>query len=358
MNCERCREISPAFFQQTLAEPLRFETCEHLSECPDCRKDAEAAGHWEVEFLQLNDLAVPAEWMGRWQSADVPEMKGPERRHEETQKTPALRPAPVSRQAQNAWKFWLAGSLLFMMSAFLVFKYLPQKNESRMKTPAVSSLEPEAMRELNEIARRLGIRLDPSGKPVYVPGKVIAPEVTIKPLHAHLKFSSEEEVAAFEKWVFSLRPAESFKTPSLWILSLDRMQLYAVSERIRNRKIKFEGGFPAPTRAPIFEGTMRVSFYIDRTFQPMETLLLFQHWHFFFELNNRFDVLERLKAGGVRMLYETPELWVFEIQASQLEEVMSRVNEFNGIKKQFVNLDVLPDSGKVPIRISVYLEGR
>ncbi len=351
MNCGACREVLTAFFEQTLTEPLRFETCEHLSECPDCLRRAEESGQWEVEFLKLNHLTAPDDWMKHWQDA-----AGYSERIRIRANKPSKNPHP-----SEAWKFWVSGACLFLASTFIVFKYLPQKytqvsQVEKHKPPP--ELEPEALRELREIAVRLGIKLDPAGKAVYVPGKVIAPGVELKPLHEHLMFSSEEDVVKFEKWVFSLKPDASFKTSSLWILTLNRGQLLTLMEGVKNWKVKTEGSFSALSPVPIFGGQVRVSLYIDRTFQPGEALLLYQHWHFTFALTNRLDLFERLKSSGVKMLYESPELWVFETAASNLKEVMEVVGQCGGLKADNVNLERLPDSGKIPIRISVYLSGR
>lgn len=359
MNCESCSEVFSPYFDQTLTESLRFDTCEHLSECPDCRASARAKKKWEGEFLDLNELTVPEEWLNRWMAAAA-RVSVPAR--EVRRKETALS-RPVKQVHPGAWKFWAAGACLFMASTFLVFKYFPAKDKDVPKflvsPPAqVETAEPEALRELNEIARRIGIKLDPDGKPVYVPGRVIEPGIEIKPLHAHLIFTSESSAASFEKWVVSLNPEEVFSSAPLWAVSLNRMQLLAFMQGIKARNIKFEGNFPQLSNVPIFDGQVRVSFVIERDFQTKNALLLFQHWHFMFELHNRFELLEKIKAGGVKMLYEAPEVWVFEIPASKLKGVMETIDASIGMKKEFVDLEKLPDSGNYPVKISVYLKGR
>lgn len=351
MNCEAFRQVMTALFEQTLAEPLRYEACSHLSECEVCRQAAEDAGNWEVEFLKLNELKAPEVWLKHWENMT---------RVSVVVRKYAKESAKVS-YPNDAWKFWVAGACLFLASAIIVSKYLPQKYKAPAQTqtaPAPEKSDPQALRELNEIAKRFGIKMGPDGKPIYVPAKVIATGVQLKPLHAHLKFSSEADVAEFQKLVISLKPDENFNTPSLWVLSVNRLQLLTLLEGIKKQRAQVEGEFPNASKIPIFEGFVRISFYIDRTFQPVEALLLYQHWHFNFQLTNSLDLFERLKSQGVAMLYEAPEIWIFETPASNLKNVLDVVGQCSGLKTEFMNPDRLPDSGKIPIRISVFVKER
>lgn len=353
MNCESCREVFTAYFDQTLTESLRFDTCEHLSECSGCRIEARANRKWEVEFLDLNNLAVPEDWMRRWTFSSA---------HVSVQEPEMLRPSAKSVHA-GAWKFWAAGACLFLASTFMVFKYAPnmKKNtpQAVTETRPLGEAESEAVRELNEIARRFGIKIGPDGQPVYVPGKVLQSGIEIKPLHAHLKFSSEESVASFEKWIVSLNPEEIFNSASFWAVSFNRAQLLAFMEGAKKRNIKLdEANFPSFSNVPIFDGQIRVTFVVERDFQTESALLLFQHWHFTFELHNRFELLEKLKREDLKVLYEAPEVWVLEIPASKLEGVMKVIDGMLGMKKEFMRPEKLPDSGNFPVKISVYLKGR
>lgn len=363
MNCESCREVFSSYFDQTLTESLRFDTCEHLLECADCRASARAKRKWEGEFLDLNNLAVPEDWLKRWTpSASRVPLPFSER---EVFKAPVKNVQSYNARVSGAWKFWAAGACLFLASTFLVFKYFPAKTKEvpKISAPApvsgqTAAEESEALRELNEIAKRFGIKLDADGQPVYVPGKVLESGIEIKPLHAHLKFSSESSAASFEKWIYSLEPEEVFSSTPLWAVSFNRAQLLAFIEGVKARNIKLEGNFLQLSNVPIFDGQIRVSFVIEREFQASKALRLFQHWHFMFELHNRFELLEKLKSSGVKMLYEAPEVWVFEIPASKLKGTMEIIDSTMGMKKELVHLEKLPDSGNFPVKISVYLKGR
>lgn len=350
MNCEKFRENLHGFLEDNLPEAVWKEAALHAEECGGCRGLSLSQNSAASDLKRLSALAVPEEFRSYFR--------------------PALRPpAPAAApriKIDAARLFKSAAAVLFLILAlkavFTVVPWIAGRIRSVFENPQVlQDAEPAALRELKTIARRLGVgdagETAPSSDAPALK-ESIGKGIYMKPLHLHFAFADEPAKRDFVSFISEMHPDFSYQSPSFWVLSLTHAQLMAVLNAAKSsRYIKLEDTFLMDRDSlPEFQGTIRVSFYLDVPSEE-EPLALSQHWHFSFMLPNRYNLLEKLQEMPVKLIYQAPELWIFEVPGSKMDGFVKAVKDYPGVKADFgKKKSEQPDSDDVVERVFIYLK--
>lgn len=349
MKCEAALQACQLLSPETSNDSLWSEMHGHLSECLFCLEAAEMAGLQHCEFIKLNHLPVP-EALSRLEVEEAVKV---------AQQPLLIHERKISRLKLAAPQiFWISGAILFAAGSFMVVRsFIHIKNEKAPVSAQASERNQKAYREIERIAKEVGVEFDEQGNPIKT-GPVLASGVDIKPLYFHLKFQSESQAEVFKTKLASISGTPLFQSETLLTVMVTRAQILKSIPLIKEH-LKHSGEkLSVFSKLPIFDGRVRVSFYLDRQFQHSEAMLLYQHWYFYFQLTNRLQLYGRLKSIGVKMIYEMPEIWVFETPAHTLTEIKDSIKDTPGLNAEGINLKTLPRSGNRLVRISVYLDGR
>ncbi len=334
-----CDEISrkiEGYLEDTIDETTRSTIRVHLVNCDTCREISKSSQSFAVDLKKLNAITPPPSIAENFKRSKNKLNNG--RKLE-----PVLRMAVPSTVVLAA---------LVILIVVLAPKFGAWAKEALMQPQMLENVEPEALKQLKEIAYRLGIE-----NPGQDTGQkeVVASGVSIKPLHLHLLFDSEEFKTAFVREFSGLQPDVSFRSADFWVVSLDHDKLAALLDLIKYRKIRSDGKLIADSSLfPDFQGTIRVSLYLKLA-SDISSLALFQHWDFVFNLSNRFLLLDKIQELGIKTIYQSSEVWVMEIPGSKLKKVMEICRTFPGLHADFGKKSVLPDTDEMTVQAAIYL---
>lgn len=323
------------YLEDILEETVRERAREHLEACPECRAAAGLKLSLGADLKRLNNLEPP--------DTLVLTFTHKVRKH--------------VKSKINMKTFATAAAVAFVL-ALLLIPVAPKigrwLHAAYLESEIIQQAEPEALRQLKAIARRLGA--DTGENRAAQARMSLNKGVILKPLHLHMQFNSEEDRNGFVAEIYRTAPDISFRSPDFWVVSLRHDQLIFMLNLLKFRKIKADGVLLADAELfPEFDGTVRVSFYLGVPVDPA-ALTFFQHWHLLFHLPNQFLLLEKLQELNIKLEYQAPEVWVFEAPASELKKMRETVRNFAGIKIDFGREALLPDSGDIKTKVVIYLK--
>ena len=341
MNCDKASAWMHDFLEDMLDEPQREEIRAHLAGCASCHELSQSLGgfstdlkllnHWNVDFDLEQAVRTEINLYGK-------------KKH-----------LGISRRVKLlACAGLLAAGVLFTWNGY--FRLLSHYPKSQANLAAVSA-EPPALSQLRAIASAMGVK-EPSGNSTP---SIVAPfagrQVSLKPFHGHLLFTTADQRDFFMQDLGEMSPDVSFQSSQFLVMNLTYQKLVRLMDIIVKDHVETEG-FGKQKNIPEFNATVRISLSLQWQASGGASQAFFQHWHLKFSIPNQYQLLDQLKQlDGARLLYETPELWIFEVKRPHFEKIQSVVKGFQGIQSSS-GLDVpAPPLKDEPVRIAVYIEG-
>ncbi len=341
MNCSESTLNFRAFLEDSLEEKNWVEVREHLRECGDCRISLMSGDDLSVHLKKIRNIPLPQDV--------IPAVLREQSSH--------LRSSPRPRRVGVKFLKPLGLVLAVVTAAGVLWTTLAplKKAQPAAPVPAASGQAQPGLAGLAApAAEESSPERVPAGERGSGAGVALGKNVSLKPFHWHFIFENAEARGAFLQYLDTMGGEFSFRSPAAPVLSLSRPRILQLLEEARKRRVIVRGSY-VNAGLPEFEGVVRVSFSMEVA-GTQKAFTLTRHWHLTFALPNRFILLEKLKENGAQIVYESPEMWIFDVPGDKLEKVQDIARFVQGIKGDFGPELTSPGHPGVKIRVSAYVE--
>ncbi|MBN1688228.1 MAG: hypothetical protein JW893_03935 [Candidatus Omnitrophica bacterium] len=342
MNCEEVKSKIYSFLEDSMAESLRQSVRDHLICCPQCRDYGES--------LQTLANDIGKLFQGDLPPAFVDTLRGEIERHQE--KRALVRTG--LRIGLSA-----AGLLLLLYAVWAGVSQLSAKTKLeaeevqralRSKAAEGTLLELERMDAI--LKRSMGEETAKDRGSAHLPSVI-----QLKPFHWDLVLKTESQREFLRNQISSLQGEMEYQSSPLLILHLEFSELKTLMNILAGFPSVNRTGPPlTPSQLPESEKPIRVSLWMD-TEEFSKSEILYQHWHFSFLMKNSFSFLNELKALGLRIVHEAPDLWVIELAGADWDLLQKLIENFPGLVVNDYTDQKLGDlDPNAMIRVVIYIE--
>lgn len=332
MTCENIKPKLRDYLDDQLPEGDRGDIRSHLKECRACRDYSFAFSSFGTDLRRFAALEPD------------PELKEKVLESFQT-KVPATHEASSNHARLFLWIGLVI--LLVLVGSGLGWLFYDKSVSSKQKSAVTETAETPAQ-DLLPLPTDNG---NPLNSSKYA--------ISLRPFHWDVEFSSLEKRNMF---LVDLRErygtiVAHFESPSFLVFSASKPALKEVLNLLIQLGAGINGGKTLPSHIPDYADNVRISLALG-TPQSRISRTLSHHWHFKFELPNKFTLKEKFLDLGGRMLYEAPEIWIMEINGRDFEFIHEVIRGTHGLttnigEEQFLSTE---SYANIKFRITIYLE--
>jgi hypothetical protein len=333
MTCDDVKPRLKRYGDDLLPEDERVRIRTHLTECRACRENSFSSGDFSADLRRLAFYEPP-------RGLQEKVLRDFERSSLER----------VRRKKFSPWMFFAGIALAFLAwGIWLQIHSSWQSNGEPNKKAVLSAPQESTLRTQDPF--KMPLTADPLQSSKY--------DIALRPFHWDIEFSDLEGRSAF---LTKLRTRHEvlvphYEAPFLVVFSAQRNDLKDILSLLAELGAGTRRGGPLPSFLPEYSGLVRISMSLGVPQSRISQTLL-HHWHFKFDLPNKFTLKERLREAGAKFLYEAPEVWVIEIRGKNFDQMLELVQNTHGLitdigKAQFISTQSYRD---IPVRISLYID--